>query len=558
MYILGIWDGHDAGACIVSGKEILIAVNEERLTKRKLDVGFPYHSIKLCLNYLKLKPTDIGVIALSTSDFAKTLTRYLPSLKEKYYHFRRRKSIKPSLPDLRRGFKYKLTELGSSAVTKKLTEVHINKKLRSMGFKNFKIYIVEHHLAHAASAAYTSGMKKSLVLTLDGIGDGLSGTVNIFKDGNIERISSISGKDSLGIFFEQVTNLLNMRELEDEGKVMALANFSAKIPDSKNKMIDFFKVNGLNIESKYSMIERYKKLKQILWSSSSEQFAYMSQRVLEKNLIELFDNCIKETGIKDISWAGGVASNIKTNQKIISRLRKWHIFPHMGDGGLAVGAALHCNFMLKNIKMCNFSDAYLGPEYGDGWIKKIKKSKFKVEKYKDIEGKASDIISKNNFVLWFQGRMELGPRALGNRSILAPADSQEIKDELNLKVKQRSWFQPFCPSLLQEDARKVFNDVRQFDKYMVTGFKVKERFIDKMTSVMNVDNTARAQMLGNENKRFKKLLKNIKKDKGISAVLNTSFNLHGYPIVNTPLDAIDVFNRTKSEYLIIGNYLITK
>ena len=559
MNILGIWDGHDAGACIVSGEKILVAINEERITKRKLDVGFPKESIKACLKYANLRPSDISAVAASTSDFAKTLTRYLPALKDNYYLFRRRKTGMPLLQDLRRGFKYRITEIGASKITKKLSEMNIRKQLVKLGFRNFRLHIVEHHLAHAASAAYTSGFNKSLVITLDGIGDGLSGTVNIFDNGKIERISSISGRDSLGIFYEQATSLLNMRELEDEGKVMALAGYSNIIPESKNRMADFFEVKGMDIKSKHNVIDRYKELKKILWNSSPEQFAYMTQSTLEKHMVQLFKNCVDKTSLKDVCWAGGVASNIKANRKVLPYVKKWHIFPHMGDGGLAIGAALYCNYLLNNIKGCELNDVYLGPDYDESiFIKKIKKNKFKIEKCSDITSKVSGILCKENFVLWFQGRMELGPRALGNRSILAPADSMKIRDELNLKIKQRSWFQPFCPSLLEEDADKVFYNVKQYDKFMVMGYDAKENAVDKIKAVVSSDNTARPQMLGNENKIFRELLENVKKEKGIGVLLNTSFNLHGYPIVNTPEDAFEVFAKTQSKYLAIGDYLIIK
>ncbi len=559
MYILGIWDGHDAGACIVYDKKILVAINEERIRKIKLYVGFPKESIKCCLNYLKIKSSDIGFVAISTSDFAKTLTRYFPSLKEEYYKFRRRKTEMPRIQGLKRGFKYKITEIGSSPITKKLTEIKIKNQLKKLGFKDFKIKIVDHHLAHAASAAYTSGFRKSLVITLDGIGDGLSGSVNIFNNGELERISSISGRDSLGIFYEQVTTLLNMRELEDEGKVMALASYSNKMPDSKNKMLNFFKVEGINIRSKHNVVQRYSELKKILWSSSPEQFAHMAQATLEKNMAELFRNSIAKTGLKDVCWAGGVASNIKANQKVLPYLKRWHIFPHMGDGGLAIGAALYCNYTLNDVKMCEFNDAYLGPDYKENsFIKKIKNRNLKIVHHSDISGKVSELICSNNFVLWFQGRMELGPRALGNRSILAPADSLKIKDDLNLKIKQRSWFQPFCPSVLQEDANKIFYNVAQHDKFMVMGYDAKEDSVGKIKAVLSIDNTARPQMLGNENKLFREILENIRKEKGLGVVLNTSFNLHGYPIVNTPQDAFDVFAKTESKYLAIGEHLLAK
>lgn len=559
MYILGIWDGHDAGSAIIEDNEIKVAINEERITRKKLDVGFPKQSIKVCLNYLNLKPADIEVIAASTSDFSKTLTRAVPKLKDKYYLLRRRK-ILPKFSRFQKSLKYNLTEIGSTKITRQLSHYLLKKELKKLGFEKFSLYIVDHHMAHAASALL-SGFNKTLAITVDGVGDGLSGSVNIIENGEIKRISSISAKDSLGIFFEHVTNLLNMRELEDEGKVMALSDYAYEMPDEKNKMLDFFKVNDLNIKAKYSSLGMYKQLKNILWHTPSEQFAWMAQKTLERNLIKLFKNAIKETGIKDVAWSGGVASNVKANLRIknLKELGKWFVFPHMGDGGLALGAALYINLKLNGKRNYKFDDVYFGPDYDDDRIKQtLKKYNLKYEERSDIEKYAADLISKEKIVLWFQGRMEYGPRALGNRSILAPAFSEEVKDTINLQIKKREWFQPFCPSLLQEEAKKFFTDIKQYNKFMVMGYNTQEKMRDNLKSVINVDGSARPQMLNNENKRFSNLIKQVKRNTGDGVVLNTSFNLHGFPIVNTPEEAIEVMLNTKSKYLVLGNYLVKR
>lgn len=557
MYILGIWDGHDAGSAVLEDNEIKVAINEERITRKKLDVGFPRQSIKACLNYLGLKPTDIKIVAASTSDFSKTLTRIAPKLKDRYYFLRRRK-ILPRFSRFQKSLKYTLTEIGPTKVTGHLSQYLLKRELEKLGFKNFSLYLTDHHTAHAASALL-SGFNKALAITIDGVGDGLSGSVNILENGEIERISSISCRDSLGIFFEHVTNLLNMRELEDEGKVMALSDYAYEMPDEKNEMLDFFKVDGLNIKAKYSTLRMYKQLKNILWHAPSEQFAWMAQKTLESNLIKLFKNAIKETGIRDVAWSGGVASNVKANLRIknLKELKKWFVFPHMGDGGLALGAALYINLKLNGEKRYKFDNIYFGSDYNDEEIKQaFKKYSLKYEENDAVEKYAADLISKENIVLWFQGRMEYGPRALGNRSILAPAFSEKLKDKLNMQIKKREWFQPFCPSLLREEAKRLFTDIKQYDKFMVMGYNTKENIRHKLKSVINVDGSARPQMVGEENERFRSLIKQVKRNTGDGIVLNTSFNLHGFPIVNTPEEAIEVMLNTKSKHLIVGNYIL--
>jgi len=561
MYILGIWDGHDAGACIIEDGKIKVAINEERLSRRKLDVGFPKRSIIACLDYMKLKPSDILIIACSTSDFSKTLTRIFPSLKERYYLFRRRKIEKPRFARFQHFLKYKLTSYGDFfGVCKKISEFLLKKELKKLGFQNFKLYIVDHHLAHAASACFTSGMKKALCITLDGVGDKLSGSVNIFENGEIKRVASISAKDSIGIFFEQVTNLLGFRELEDEGKVMCMADYSYPIDDSKNKFMDFFSVNGLNIKAKFSTSKSYKLIEKIIWNNPRERVAYMAQRVLEKNILELFKNAINQFGIRDVCWAGGIASNIKLNRilRLYSGLKNWYVFPHMGDGGLAVGAALYVNNMLQGIKTEKIDNVYFGLDYDENFIEEeIKKHNLSYEERDDISEFCAELICKNNYVFWFQGRMEYGPRALGNRSILAPADSEDVKDLLNIKVKEREWYQPFCPSVLEEDAEKIFEDYDFIpDRFMTMGYFVKKDMKNATRAVINVDLSARPQMVGEENKKYRKLIETVKKEKGLGIILNTSFNIHGEPIVCSPSDAINTMVKTKTRYLVVENFLV--
>ena len=561
MYVLGVWDGHDAGACIVENGVIRVAINEERLTRKKLDIRFPDNAILGCLKFLNLKPADIQIVAACSSQFSRVLARSFPYLDREFYNFRRRLIPKPRFEDMRRAVKYRLTEIGSNKLFRGVTERQLRKKINRLGFKDYKLYVVDHHLAHAASAAFTCGFKKSLCITLDGVGDGLSGTVNIFDDGEIKRLSSISGRDSLGMLYEQVTTLLGMRELEDEGKTMCIADYSYPVPDEKNKMLDFFQVDSLNIKAKHSTVKRFFELKNILFNTRRENFAYMAQKTVEKHMTQLFTNAIEETGLKDVCWSGGVASNIKTNMIIRhkSGLKNWFVFPHMGDGGLAVGSALYIDSLLNGSKGYKIENAYFGLEYSDEDIlNELKKHKeLKFEERSDIAEMTGDLLSNGNYLFWFQGRMEYGPRALGNRSIIASASSEEIKNKLNMQVKRREWFQPFCPSLLVEESGKIFEDYdSQPDPFMTMGFKAREEMKDRVKSVIHVDRSSRPQMLANENGYYRKMIEQVKKNTGDGIILNTSFNLHGEPIVCSPRDAIETMIKTKTRYMIIGNFFI--
>lgn len=560
MYVLGIWDGHDSGAALVDDDKVIFAANEERYTKRKLEVKFPTNSIGHALEFAGLKPKDIEVVSFPTTEFTKTLSRIIPQQKESYYAFRRRKCPRPMFESAMHYTKYAMTSVNRAPFCDAISKALVRKELEHMGFRDFKLYSTEHHAAHAATAAFTSGMNDALVVTLDGLGDGLSGSINTFEKGELRRVHSISARNSLGIFFEQVTNLVGMRELEDEGKVMAMADYSFPFDFSKNKLRDFFRVEGNEIIAKYGPITQYRMLRNVAWQTPREQFSYMAQQLLERILEKFFANIIEDYGKSYVAMSGGLMSNVKANMRIreLSGLRKWYIFPHMGDGGIALGSAMHTNYALNNISKYRFNDAYLGDEYGDSAIvsslKGVKGITY--ERDPDPGAHAAELIDKHEYVFWFNGRMEYGPRALGNRSIVAKADSDSVKDRLNLFVKQREWYQPFAPSMLAEDAGKLLYSSKGASSFMTMAYSVREEAKDLMKSVMHVDMTARPQMLQKENPRYRRLMESVRKSIGAGVVLNTSFNIHGLPIVSDPHDALETMLNTKTRFMFIGNYFV--
>ncbi len=539
--ILGIWDGHDSGAALVEGGKIIRAVNEERFTRRKLEVRFPENSIRWLLKFAE--PDEVAV---PTYDFQKTLSRLFPAMKESYYKFRRRKSGK-RLEFLKRAYKYFSTTMKGGIIHRKISSRLLMKRLRKLGLAK-KMTLIDHHEAHAWSALQ-SGFKKCLVITLDGVGDGKSGTISVWNGSEMEKLSEIPAADSLGVFFEQVTTILGFRELEDEGKVSALASYACPEPWEKNPFRDFFSVSGLSVKAKYSPIRQFMKISDISWSMPREQAAFFAQQALEHWTTALISNAIEETGIKDICMAGGVFANIKLNMRIReSGTGKWFVFPHMGDGGLAAGAALAAESSQERIE-----HVYLGPEYD------ISPEVFSGLEYEEVEKPekiAADLVLDGNIVFWYQGRMEYGPRALGHRSILARPDVASIRDELNIRIKRRQWYQPFCPSVLEEDRKLVFDDADQADRFMTMGYRVRPDMKRKMAAVIAADGTSRPQMVGREDRQYRSLIRRVKSEIGIGAVLNTSFNAHGEPIVMTPEDAVSTFRRAGSGVLVIGNYVV--
>ncbi len=563
MYTLGIWDGHDSGAALINDGKVVFAANEERYTKRKLEVKFPVNSINEALKYANLKHSDIENIAFTTTELTKTLERAFPAMKENYYKFRRRKVPMPRFEHARHKLKYNITRIGRTPLSTAISRSIVAKQLRSMGFSKFKLDVVDHHVAHAATAAFTSGFDKSLVVTLDGLGDGLCGSLSTLENGKLERKIAIPARHSIGIFYEQVTNLIGMRELEDEGKVMAMACYSFPFPFEENKFREMFKVVGTEITARYGPSKQYDVLRSLCWQMPREQFAYMAQQLLENVVAKFVSNAIDRYNINNVVFAGGLFANVKMNMMLrsLDHLKHWYVFPHMGDGGIALGSALYSDHEKTGNTKYEFG-AYLGNEYTDDYTEKITRSDRSLIAQKETPAEhashAAELIAKGNYVFWFQGRMEYGPRALGDRSILTRSDVEESKEKLNIYVKKREWFQPFCPSMLQDDAGEILEyDGKGDDRYMTMAYPVKKKMQHITKSVMHVDGTARPQLVDDYNVPYKDLLKKVKKHMGYGIVLNTSFNIHGQPIVQTPEDAIATMKATKTKYMFINNVFIT-
>ena len=560
--ILGIWDGHDSGAVLLTEDKILGAVNEERFTRRKLEIKFPKNSIAWLLK--NNNEIEIESIWISTSDPSKTIARVFPSTKEKYYQIRRRINKANKIDQYTKSAKYFVTELEPNCLSKFFSKIALTNNLKELGLDPDKLNFCDHHLSHAYSAAFGSGYTSCAVVTLDGLGDGLSGSVSKFTAGKLEVVSKIDCKNSLGIFFEHVTNLLNFRELEDEGKVMALANYSIDIPDNKNPLLDFFRVDNLQIHCKFHGIRLYQQLKKVFWHYPFEQFAFLAQRVHEIVTVELIKNVISTLKQRNLAVAGGVFANVKTNMLIreISGVESFYVFPHMGDGGLAFGSA--CIGISERFKARTMplNTPLIGPSYGSKEIKlALKESNLQnITLLSSISDTASELLCKNQIIMWHQNGMEYGPRALGGRSIIARPDSLELKDEINLRLKKRVWYQPFCPSMLRSYATKALDKYQgELNEFMTIAYRTKKNFRNELLGVINIDGSCRPQILSDtEDTEYRKTITKLGEKIGIGCILNTSFNFHGEPLVCTPRDSIRAFKDSAVNYLIIGDYLVQK
>lgn len=558
MNILGLWDGHDSGAALLIDGEIAAAANEERFTRRKLEVAFPFRSIEACLQLGSIAARDVDRVAISTTDPAKALGRVWPSTKESYYRIRRRQAPPGALNTLRKRAKYWITELAPGRVSHAISRRAIGATLKSIGLSDAAITFHDHHACHAAGAAAASGFERAIVLTIDGVGDGAASTVSVLDEGKVIEIARTDARHSPGIFFEHVTNLLNMRELEDEGKVMALASY-APAPAS-NPLRALLGVDGLQFQTSQPGHALHGILKRIQWSVPNEQFARMAQDALESAVMALVQNAVAHTGIHDVAMAGGVASNIQINRRIrlLPEVDRVFVFPHMGDGGLALGAALRTLSELDRVTEVNLRGLSLGPAYSDAEIEAaLREARVAFTRPDERADAVVELLTRGKAVMWFEGRMEYGPRALGHRSILARADDPAMRDRLNLLLKRRVWYQPFCPSILESDAKRLLCDWRGCaDRFMTMSYAVKGECQRSLAAVIGVDGTCRPQIVADDDDGpFADLLRAMKRRTGTGAVLNTSFNIHGEPLVCTPSEAIDVFLRSGADALMCGPFL---
>jgi carbamoyltransferase len=456
-----------------------------------------------------------------------------------------------------------MTEWSPGPVSKALSLVALRRTLRSHALGDAALRLFNHHEAHAAAAAWAADFAPCAVLTIDGLGDGLSATISSFRDGRLVRVAGSPARSSLGVFFEHVTNLLNMRELEDEGKVMALADYAAPIADEDNPLLSWVRVHDGVIATGRPGHALRRELARIHWRYSNEQFAYLAQRVVEHTCAALARDAVRLTGLRRVALAGGVASNVKAMRRIrlLPEVEDVYVFPHMGDGGLAVGAAILAAEQSREPIVVDFRRLDLGPEYDTTAIQAaLRTAGFATTTVANLAGRVAEMLEDGRIVMWFQGRMEYGPRALGHRSVLARPDRPELRDRLNLALKRRVWYQPFCPSMLESEGQRVLADwTGGRNVSMTMAYEVSSRYRHHLSGVMSIDGTCRPQFVAdNEPGEFAELLREARRRWGIGVVLNTSFNIHGEPLVCSPREAVDVFIRSGADALAMGPFLVER
>jgi carbamoyltransferase len=565
MIVLGIHAGHDSSAAIVKDGKIVADVQEERFNRQKHSNNIPIKSIEYCLKACRL--SDINEADKISFSWINT-----PPGIDSLFGLEPKISKKESLAREAAWLFF-----GKALGVNKL-KVPIYYPNYTLNDKR-KFVSNEHHLAHAASAFYTrKSADRCLVFTLDGAGDNVCTAIWLAEGNKIEPLKKYFREASIGWAYSVVTEGLHWWHGDGEGKTMGLAPYGdcTKCAGVLDKYFPTFDGEKLKRDSKlgkgfywyengstqFHFDEAYE-AETFIVNYGKEHIAAEAQRKLEDNVMNLVFGWVKKTGVKKIACAGGVFLNVKLNQRIWNSragfIEECHVYPNPGDAGLAVGAALLEYYRHTTFRGSELNSLYLGPEYDNEAIGKLLKiRKIPYERVEHPAPMAAKYLAENKIVAWFQGRMEAGPRSLGNRSILMSPLRAENKDILNAWVKFREGFRPFCPSLLWEKKDEYLKDCKD-EFFMITSFDVTPEKRSKIPAVVHVDGTVRPQMVKKEiNPLYWELINEFGKLTGEYIILNTSFNVMGEPIINTPSEAIKCFFDSGMDAIFLGNYMLRK
>jgi len=572
MILLGINAYHgDASAALIIDGKLIAAAEEERFNRIKHSAGFPFLAIEYCLKEASITLKDIDYIAISRNPSANLYKKIMFLL-------------------VKGNFMSKMVKDRLSSAARVLD---IKKEIASyfqVPISEIKapVYKVEHHLAHAASAYYVSPFEEATIVTVDGFGDFCSTTWGSGKGNEIKLQEKVIFPHSLGIFYTAMCQFIGFKKYGDEGKVMGLA------PYGKPEFIDIMrkiiipKKNLFELNLKYfihhtdgvdmtwqsgsptiSMIYS-KELAAILGSPREpsepikphhENIAASMQQVLEENVLSLIRGAVKSTGITNLTLAGGVAFNSVMNGKIREEtdVKNLYIQPAAGDAGTALGAALYVYHTIMNQPNRHIMNhAYTGPSYDDSHIESaLKAFHLEYDYVTNHSHLAAQLVAEGKIIGWFQGRMEFGPRALGNRSIIADPRRAEIKDILNARIKHRESFRPFAPSVLYEHTADYFEYSGE-SPYMLLVYPVRENKKKEIPAVTHVDGTGRLQTVKkDDNAAYYDLIHNFYTITGVPVVLNTSFN-ENEPIVCSPEDAIRCYTTAHMDALFLSHFCIQR
>ena len=579
MKILGLhFESHESAVALIENSEILFAASEERYSRIKMDDSFPVLALKDCLKQTKTKPEEIDIVAISGFEPPKNWYFYARSVlqlklftKGKTFlsyerHFGQKKLVLKGVPALLSNIAF-CTGIPQFILLYVINRFRLGYLLN--GFKGKVIY-VSHHDCHVATACFTSGFDAALSLVTEGYDWECSFVLDDYERGNFRSLAKTYWPHSPGSFYRLVTTILGFDYLRHAGKITGLAAYGNPKTAYK-KVSDLLWVDGLTLKSSpltYTLNQEYLfagKLPGYFAGYSREDIAAAFQKRLEEVTVEIVQKALKITGKKNVVLSGGVAGNVLMNQRIhdIEGVEGIYVHPAMSDAGQALGAAMyayHQEFQERYFPSPKLENVCLGSGYSDEEIEDaIREAGLSYQSCLDIEKEIARLLADKKVVARFNGRMEYGPRALGNRSILFHTGDSTVNDWLNKRLG-RTEFMPFAPSVLMEDRNDYFHHVNGAEytaEFMTITFNCTERMIRDCPAVVHIDGTARPHFVRKgANRSYYKIIKEYKKLTGISVILNTSFNMHEEPIVCSPNDAIRAFQRGHLDYLAIGNWIV--
>ena len=591
MNILGIsCYYHDAAAALLQDGMLIAAAEEERFSRIKHDFGFPHHAIKFCLESGGIKVQDLDYAVFYEKPFRK-FDRILMSVLQTY-------------PQSYKVFR-------ESMITWMIDKLWVGSKISAeLGIPTEKILYCEHHMSHAASAFLCSPFEEAAVLTVDGVGEWVTGTWGVGRGNQIDIRKQMMFPHSLGLLYSAFTAFLGFEVNEGEYKVMGMAPYGQpRYVDKVWKLIRQESDGSFSLDMDYFSFQhstertfnnRFVQLfgeprppKMLFFTADSGFPAYFGeapanfnelcklnqfyadiaasiQQVTEEVLLSMARQLHKETGMKRLCIAGGVGLNSVANHRLLSETPFEEIFiqPAAGDGGGALGAALWAdNMLLGHPRRFRMDHAYWGKGYSDSAVHEfLEQNSIPFQRVDDDDkllDLAVDRLQQGNVIGWFQGRFEWGPRALGNRSIIADARNPAMKDIVNTKIKFREPYRPFAPSVLAERTEEFFqlpNAMHQYPaRYMLYVVPVRPSKHSVLPAITHVDGTGRLQTVFRDaSPRYHGLIERFAQATGVPAILNTSFNLKGEPIVNTPANAFSTFSRSEMDMLFLGNFVVEK
>lgn len=557
MIILGINIGHDSGAALIIDDNIISCINEERLSRIKMHHGFPYLSINEILSIGQINLGKIDVISVEGKNMLPFSEINFDKNQDSKKYFLGLFSIEKLLL----GSKFGIMLCGLLfKFNYYLTKSKIKRYFLKKGFRGkFKFY--DHHLCHAATAYYTQSKDCGLAITLDASGEGYCSRVFICKNWEMKEVHSLTCFFSPAYYYAYITQLLGFIPLRHEGKITGLAAFGSPVktlPILENFLsYNSNKLTFINQGGFYT--KAIDKLKEALSGFSREDIASGIQALTEKVVVNYIIDCINKYSDKknkNVFLAGGIFSNVKLNQKINenSNVDYLYIFPNMGDGGLGLGAAL-----AERRRFTKLNNLYLGRNFVNYDFEKLLLSyNLYYKKFDNISRQIAIELSNKKIVGIFFGRMEYGPRSLGGRSILYSASDINLNTFLNFKLG-RTEFMPFAPVVRDIDAEKYFLIKKNSTNFsfMTLSCNVTEHCSKVAPAITHVDMTARPQILASvDNKVYYDILSEYDQITGEGILVNTSFNMHEEPIVNTPIEAINTFIKSELDCLVLENYLI--